>query len=371
MNPANVNPGSERISGTIIGANIHDVLSLNLGDGVVVHNFNKNSSTEVYVNFSVPRETNPGPRRIYIQTSAGLALSEKAFSVGDNRLPRANLRISPPAGIKATNFTFDASASDDLDGQIVTYEWRLGDGRVRTGKRFNYKYDRPGVFNVTLVVTDNRGGSHTSFEYLYVDASKRPFARFTVSPDTGDTDTTFRFDGSASRDPDGNVVQWIWSFGDGYSASGKAVEHKFGSAANWNVSLVVVDNTRMDNYEIHSHFVRDAPDPGPEPPPPSGEEEDCTQAARNSGLIFGTVVDVQGFDAIVQLPAGSTCQNSFYRCGDMRRADPEQFRGIIMGMEDLGNGTFSVFNDCPFDWPPDIGETVFLYYKRCDENFCQ
>jgi hypothetical protein len=54
----------------------------------------------------------------------------------------------------------------------------------------------------------------------------------------------------------------------------------------------------------------------------------------------------------------------------MRKASPENFYGIVKSMSDLGDGTFRVFNDCPFRWPPPVGEEVFLIWKTCSQNFC-
>ena len=178
-----------------------------------------------------------------------------------------------------------------------------------------------------------------------------------------------------SEDPDGRIEDYLWRFSDHTEDSGKIVEHQFDSDGSFNVTLTVVDNDRMRNETSRTISVRDDnsstdPDPDPCPSPPRGGEGECKNPAKDRGLIFGTIIDVEGSNAIIRLPEGSTCANSFYRCGDMRRADPEQFRGIIKKMEDRGNNVFSVFNDCPFKWPPEIGERDFLYYKTCAQNFC-
>jgi hypothetical protein len=99
----------------------------------------------------------------------------------------------------------------------------------------------------------------------------------------------------------------------------------------------------------------------------------CTSPIPNHGLIFGTVVSVQGFTATVQFSAGSTCANTAYLCGDMRRPNVtglKEFFGIISAMVDLGKGKFAITNDCPVNWPPRIGETIFLIYKKCGTNYC-
>jgi PKD domain len=185
-----------------------------------------------------------------------------------------------------------------------------------------------------------------------------PVAKFIINPTQGDKTTVFTFDASTST---GTIRKYRWKFGDGSFDQGKVVTHQYKSGGQFQVRLKVVSDTKDKDKKIKNLTVEGSG---------SDQGTPCKTPAPNRGFIFGTVVDVQGFNAIVQLPAGSTCANSYYHCGDMRRANPEQFRGIIHAMSDLGNGKFSIFNDCPFRWPPAIGETVFLYYKTCSQNFC-
>lgn len=49
------------------------------------------------------------------------------------------------------------------------------------------------------------------------------------------------FDGTNSFDPDGNIVSYEWNFGDGESASGPRVAHRYSVPGMYNVGLTVVD----------------------------------------------------------------------------------------------------------------------------------
>jgi hypothetical protein len=62
------------------------------------------------------------------------------------------------------------------------------------------------------------------------------------------------FDGSNSYDPDGNVVGWLWDFGDGRMAEGPQVEHAYMAAGEYVVSLTVVD--QMGQRDKTSQSVR-------------------------------------------------------------------------------------------------------------------
>lgn len=59
---------------------------------------------------------------------------------------------------------------------------------------------------------------------------------------TVDKDTTVGFDGSASSDPDGAIVSYVWDFGDGNTAEGVTVSHAYSDVDSYTVMLTVTDD---------------------------------------------------------------------------------------------------------------------------------
>jgi PKD repeat protein len=56
---------------------------------------------------------------------------------------------------------FDASASYDPDGAIVSYAWNFGDAASGTGEYTSHVYTAPGTYTATLIVTDNDGATNS------------------------------------------------------------------------------------------------------------------------------------------------------------------------------------------------------------------
>jgi hypothetical protein len=67
----------------------------------------------------------------------------------------------PVARFSTSHGRIDATSSVDRDGRIARYDWDFGDGArlADGGPRPAHRYARPGVYQVSLVVTDNEGCS--------------------------------------------------------------------------------------------------------------------------------------------------------------------------------------------------------------------
>ena len=79
-----------------------------------------------------------------------------------------------------------------------------------------------------------------------------PVASFTVDVAEGAAPLEVRFDGSASTDPDGTIVGWAWTFGDGATGTGRTTTHVYEEAGSYTPSLTVTDereatHTRQGN----------------------------------------------------------------------------------------------------------------------------
>jgi PKD repeat protein len=71
--------------------------------------------------------------------------------------------------------------------------------------------------------------------------------KFTVTPAAPADNEPALFDASQSTSTTGTIVQWLWNFGDGSTASGEIVQHAFRSPGTFGVTLTVIDSIGASN----------------------------------------------------------------------------------------------------------------------------
>ncbi len=137
----------------------------------------------------------------------------------------------------------NASGSEDLDGHIISYEWRDDNGNLLIKKSDFQKYfDTPGVYYFTLIITDDKGETSQSQITITVrapentDDSNGTNNDNNSSNDSADNDDNISttstnqppvaivaddvieinsgdrvtFDGTSSYDPDGDSITYKW-----------------------------------------------------------------------------------------------------------------------------------------------------------------
>jgi PKD repeat protein len=74
----------------------------------------------------------------------------------------------------ALDCTFDASASSDPDGQVVSRSWQFGDGASGNGQFAQHEFPGPGNYNVALTVVDDDGASDSTSGVVVVGGGEEP-----------------------------------------------------------------------------------------------------------------------------------------------------------------------------------------------------
>ncbi len=153
------------------------------------------------------------------------------YRPGLSQVPVGDFYIRPRPAVFNRSTIFNASASYDPDPTeaISLYIWNFGDGTIENTSDpvIIHNYTDTGVYVAELSVLDDQGdGSQSIFIQKMIEVIEpNPIAKFTTWP--GEKSGTppgpavpnreVVFNASASFDPDldGEVVKYIWDFGDG------------------------------------------------------------------------------------------------------------------------------------------------------------
>jgi PKD repeat protein len=182
-------------------------------------------------------------------TDNGGASSQASTTVtvtANTQPPVANAG-GPYTGTVNVAISFDGGASSDPDGSVVSYLWNFGDGDTASGVTPVHAYAAAGSYTVRLTVTDNDGLTNSASTTAQVSdgSGLQPPVSSPAGPYHGTTASPVAFDGSASSDPDGTIVSYDWTFGDGGTASGAKPTHVFSTAGTYTVTLTVTDDTGL------------------------------------------------------------------------------------------------------------------------------
>lgn len=180
------------------------------------------------------------------ETTCSRATASKIIAV--NALPIADAGPDRQMNPK-DKLLFDASGSTDPDGKITEYLWNFGDKTTGKGLRVRHAYRLPGEYHATLTVKDNSGLSvcNRGSDDMVVTVNSPPAAN--AGADLIDIcSKTVQFDGTASRDSDGEIVFYEWDFGDGSPvSSGPNPTHTYLKPGTYNVVLKVIDNSELSS----------------------------------------------------------------------------------------------------------------------------
>ena len=193
--------------------------------------------------------------------------------------PIAKFGYSPAEPEVGFPVLFNASASTDLDGTIVSYEWDF-DADLQadaSGPIAEYSFSEGGTHPVSLTVTDDAGNRDTHTLSVTVTGGETatpdvplepPVADYTYQPASPEPGTPIDFDGSLSEDPDGTIVAYTWSFAGVVQtpSTSPLLQYAFPNEGTYSVSLTVRDDSGLSDTATYLINVGEAPPEIPAPP---------------------------------------------------------------------------------------------------------
>jgi len=179
-----------------------------------------------------------------------------------NQRPIAAFSFTPLNPNPGDAVTFDAAGSYDPDGYIRTYYWDFDSNgivdKTETQPTTSHRFTGCGAKRVTLRVVDDKGASVVKTETIHVNCPSR--AQFSWTPLVPQLQDEVQFDARSSSDPDGQIVSYVWDFGDGSpTESGAQVTHAYAEAKRYTVTLTVTDDKGLSGEARHTVRVNAPP----------------------------------------------------------------------------------------------------------------
>ena len=158
-------------------------------------------------------------------------------------LEGVEISILAESFVEGDSISFMASGNNPSGAKFL---WDFGDNTGSSGKSVKHTYSDEGSYTVTLTVVDEDskiGVVKEDIEILY--RNQAPVASLDATygglGQQIKVNSIAFFDGGASSDPDGDVLEFEWDFGDGSTSSLLRPNHEYVDTGNYTVTLTVRD----------------------------------------------------------------------------------------------------------------------------------
>ncbi|MEM6272030.1 MAG: PKD domain-containing protein [Bacteroidota bacterium] len=152
--------------------------------------------------------------------------------------PTADFNQNNTSGCPPLTVTFTDNSTNQYP--IVNWAWDFGDGNTGTGAPVTHTYANPGVYSVTLIVTDSLGCMDTIVKPNLITVFEPPVAGFAFVDTLNCVPFTIEL-GDTSTSANSTIVAWDWDFGDGGSSAAQNPIHAYQTPGPYTITLIVTD----------------------------------------------------------------------------------------------------------------------------------
>jgi hypothetical protein len=172
---------------------------------------------------------------------------------------------APGTAVVDQAVTFDASASSDPDGDVLSYAFNFDDGTtVAAGaaKSANHAFSTVGSHTATVVVRDPSGASDTKSVSVTVNPAGGGGNAMTASLASDKTDGTTPLTvtlTAAAGGQHGNTLGYTFVYGDGRQSPAQSTVsnvHTYDTAGTFHPYVIITDDTNHSAVSDHSSATR-------------------------------------------------------------------------------------------------------------------
>ncbi len=153
--------------------------------------------------------------------------------------PNAAFSYTPTAPYSYDTIIFTDLSTDQDDG-IKSWRWDFGDSNTSDQQSPTHLYHKKGVYIVSLIVADHYGVTDQISTPISIQ-NLPPTPQFEYSPiQPTDIDEISFTD--TSTDIDGEIISWLWIFGDGANSTQKNPTHTYPDNGTYTLILQITDD---------------------------------------------------------------------------------------------------------------------------------
>ena len=137
--------------------------------------------------------------------------------------------------------------------EAVEYSWDFDDDidpSTGFGKNPYHVYSEPGIYYSTLTVKDKNDNLYSDITPVYIDRPGNHLQPNGGCYYYGDVDEIIRFDASNSISSGAEIIEYFWDFGDGSTAYGETVYHRFKAERVYLVTLEITDSDGISRHDV-------------------------------------------------------------------------------------------------------------------------
>ncbi len=183
----------------------------------------------------------PGSIRITIRNAV-----QRNFAIADTALYNGYYPYAAGGngGAVANNVQFSDTI---VNGVALNYHWSFGDGGTSTLHNPNHTFAQPGIYPVTLNITDTTGSVCTITNNWPIGPCGNAFVARFRAVTTGDTCVIT--DMSQGVHP----INYLWNYGDGTTSAGPPTGHSYPTNGVYKITATETDATGYSaifNYNV-------------------------------------------------------------------------------------------------------------------------